>query len=47
MKFFLFFLIACLAGGMLMPKASPARLAWALAGLSTFMLIGYFFLNQI
>jgi hypothetical protein len=47
MKFFLFFLVTCLALGMFTPKVSVARLTWVLAGLSLAMMIGYYFFHLI
>jgi len=47
MKFFLFFLLTCFFGGMLLPTMPLSRLAWILAGLCTLIASGYFFLRMI
>lgn len=47
MKFFLFFLVVCFFGGLLLHKRSPGQMAWLLAGFGLLVMAGYFFLNQI
>ncbi|MEI6180585.1 MAG: hypothetical protein WCP31_07510 [Chloroflexales bacterium] len=47
MKFFLFFLVTCLALGMFTPQVSLSRLTWVLVGLSLTMMIGYYFFRMI
>jgi hypothetical protein len=47
MKFFLFFLVACLGLGMLTSKVSMSRLTWVLAGFSIAVMIGYYFFKMI
>lgn len=47
MKFFLFFLLVCIAAGVMTARMSTSRLPWILAVLSIFVMVGYFFLRMI
>lgn len=47
MKFFLFFLVACLVIGMFTSKVSMARLTWVLAAFSIAIMVGYYFFDMI
>ena len=47
MKFFLFFVLACLGLGMFTSHLKLSRLTWILAGFSIAMMIGYFFFHMI
>ncbi|GAB4425126.1 MAG: hypothetical protein OHK0015_04860 [Chloroflexi bacterium OHK40] len=47
MKLFLFFLVSCLIGGMLLNRLSIARMTWLLVGLCLVTMVGYFFFDMI
>lgn len=47
MQFFLFFLVSCIALGMLTAKQSVSRLTLMVAAVSFVALLGYFFLDLI
>jgi hypothetical protein len=46
-KFFLFFLVSCLLGGMALHKLSAARMSWLLIGFCLLTMAGYFFFDMI
>lgn len=47
MKFFLFFLLLCIAVGFITARMSTPRLPLILAAFSLFVMVGYFFLRMI
>jgi hypothetical protein len=47
MKFFLFFLMSCFFGGLLLHKLSMRTMILMLIGLNIFIMIGYFFFHRI
>jgi hypothetical protein len=47
MKLFMGFLLVCFFGGWLLNKLSMKQMTLLLFGLSTMVVVGYFFLNMI
>jgi hypothetical protein len=46
-KFFLFFLLSCFFGGLLLHKLSIRQMTWLLMGLNIVVMLGYYFFNRI